>query len=423
MTMAEQGEVEEKKIVQSLTQEAVAEVRERYNEVFAEYPADALKKRVREERQPPPQADGGEDAEAPPPEDMTLVYSEVGLECLHAVFDKVKRDVCPLYEQDGFFLDLGSGAGKAVIAAGLLHPFEKVVGIEKMGCLCEAGTAAAEKFNTVMPEEAYKPTVQLVKGDFVAEYEAKVEPIAPYVNVALAAATFYGTEQLEAMAKLAQAMPGGSVFITFGQKLPERLLIDLGKNPKRRYNVAAKKALSVRGKSPDGIEIVPGPPENDPNGWFLVHTEEFEIVPESMCEKTVKSTCFIFKKIAPFFPFLQAASETAKFEFDLKNAGERLCASLFVKVALGEDITSLVELGYTPPEDAPGDTVDFEAGVPTNWADAEALPKSGIFKGEYRCDNEKRNFQLRTELLKEYGDQKGTGAWKGADWVAAPVAT
>ena len=47
----------------------------------------------------------------------------------------VKEKDMPLFANKGVFVDLGSGSGKACLAAQLLHPFEKVVGIETIQCL------------------------------------------------------------------------------------------------------------------------------------------------------------------------------------------------------------------------------------------------------------------------------------------------
>merc|ERR1711988_650481 len=73
-----------------------------------------------------------------------LTYSEVSMEIVHMLLNKIKGEsgIAKLYAGKGVFLDLGSGCGKGCIAAGLLHPFEKVVGVEVVSCLCDAATAA-----------------------------------------------------------------------------------------------------------------------------------------------------------------------------------------------------------------------------------------------------------------------------------------
>jgi hypothetical protein len=45
-------------------------------------------------------------------------------------FSIIKKKFNLLQEPGGIFYDLGSGAGKGVIAASLLHPFDRCTGIE-----------------------------------------------------------------------------------------------------------------------------------------------------------------------------------------------------------------------------------------------------------------------------------------------------
>lgn len=396
--MAEQ--VEEREPSKPLEEEGFNEAKNYFTEVFREAAPDILKLKSRNERQLAA-GDGGQ-------EDRSLVYSEVDIDSLNNILNKVKGNFGPLYDREGMFVDLGSGAGKACIAAGLLHSFEKVLGMEKVSCLAEEAKKAQEAYNNLqMPEDAYKPTVELIQGDFVTECENRLVPQAQLITLCMAAATFFGQEQLDAMEKLAEAMPNGSIFITFGQKLPSRLIIDVNRSPAKRYNVAAKKALSVRGREPEGIPIVPEPPENNPNGWFQVHTDEIQLA-------SGKSTYFIYKKIGAFFPFLKP--EDARFELDLARPDQRLCASLFVALSVAEKATNLVEVTYKP-EEGPEETFAF--GLPATWTDPDAMPQAGVFKGMYVCDKQDCNYKFRMELLEKYrGQRGGNGRWSGGFWDA-----
>lgn len=251
-----------------------------YDSIFAEFGAIDLKEKSRAERKENEKQDI-----------KSLTYSELDVPTMHQLLNKVKRDHGPLFESKGIFLDLGSGAGKACIAAGLLHPFQKVVGIECMQCLNSASTAAAAKYQEAqLPEGVIKPEVEFIQGDFVSEFEAKLEAIAPEVVVCLAVSTCFGEAELNAMGTMASKMPDESVFITFTQGLPESLVIDLDRNPAQRRCVAVKKALAKRGVEPSSVEINVEPPANDPFGWTLVHTERMQTLGGA-------STCFIYKKI------------------------------------------------------------------------------------------------------------------------------
>lgn len=373
-----------------------------FDEVFASQQASDLKLKARTWRK---QAA----TEAETKEDDTLVYSEIEIDTLNIVLNKVKTDFGPLFDSKGFFLDLGAGAGKACVAAGLLHSFEKVMGIEKVPPLVEA--YSNEAYNNVQVSEDFvKPPVKIEAGDFAADFDAKLADLAPSVTFALAVATFYGPAQLEAMVKLAEAMPACSIFVTFGQKLPAKLLIDLDRSPAQRYNVAAKKALSMRGVTPDGIAITADQPVNNPNGWFPVHSEEVQLA-------WGKSTYFVYKKVGAFFPFLQP--EGAKFELSMEDEASRLCANLFVKLSMKEKASNLVECTY---KNAEGTEDSFAQGVPAGWEDVEAMPKEGVFKGMYQCATEDCSFEFRKQLLTEYQYYSaGTGAWKAGAWEATPV--
>lgn len=287
----EQGEPQPE-AVPPLAEEAFGPRKAVFDALFEAHAADNLKVKARAERMA---------EEAPLANVKGLPYSEVSMEVVHKLLNTIKEtEIAKLYQGKGVFLDLGSGAGKACVAAGLLHPFEKVVGVEIVQCLGDAAAAACALLGeAVLPDGCMKPEIELVKGDFVAEFDSKVEPIAPQVAVCFANATGFEEEQMGALEKLAKLMPYESVVVTFSKKLPESLIIDENRSPKQRYAEAVKKALAVRGAEPDTIEIVAEPPVNDPKGFYLVHSEEVQLLSGAV-------TCFIFKK-APAPPEAEAA--------------------------------------------------------------------------------------------------------------------
>ena len=76
--------------------------------------------------------------------------------------------------ETGVFYDLGSGTGKGVISAALLHPFEKVVGVEILEKLVTASLELVEKYNLLMPAKTEEspelfptiPPIEIQKNDF-----------------------------------------------------------------------------------------------------------------------------------------------------------------------------------------------------------------------------------------------------------------
>jgi len=251
-----------------------------FDEIFAEVKAQDIKAKSIAERK---------ENEL---QDKALTYGEIDMPLMNQILNTVKTNSGPLYEK-GVFLDLGSGVGKACVAAALLHPFEKVVGIETLQSLSDVGAAAAAKYQEAqLPEGAAKPELQLVKGDFVAELEAHVEPVASRVTVCFALATCYGEKEMQAIVATARKMPANAFLVSFSQGLPESFLIDTERNPKQRRAAAVRKACSKRGVlPPPADEIVALPPVNDPDGFTLVHKEAVQVPWGS------PATIFVYKKV------------------------------------------------------------------------------------------------------------------------------
>lgn len=182
-------------------------------ELYAECDAEKAKAMSKEAR-----------AGMDPPAGANLVYAELDIASMHSILNLLRSQYGPLFVGQGVFVDLGSGVGKAAVAAALLHPFQKVVGIEYLAPLHAVASDVQGKFAaaaaTVLEEGKTPPEVSFMTGDFVAEVAGSLEPIAAECKVALAVATCYLEPQLKAMAKFAAKMPENSIFITFGQQLP-----------------------------------------------------------------------------------------------------------------------------------------------------------------------------------------------------------
>jgi hypothetical protein len=217
----------------------------------------------------------------------------------------LKNQHTRLYAGKGIFLDVGSGVGKACIAAGLVHPFEKVIGIETLQCLDDFAKSAHTKYMEVtMPGDppAEKPEIQLIKGDFVADLEATLAPIAPQIAVCLAVATCLGDAELNALATLADKMSDNAIFVTISQVLPDRVIGGDKKLPQERYRDLLKIALSQRGTDPATVDIDPNPPDAKPGGWRLLHEEDVSLPvsgakTESGGPMELTTKLFVFKRL------------------------------------------------------------------------------------------------------------------------------
>eukprot|EP00439_Symbiodinium_sp_Y106_P059820 s1754_g8.t1 len=282
-----------------------------FEELFKDHPALEVKQKSmaeRKEKEAPPPREEGEDApevvEVPEP-NIALAYSELSFSVMDRFVNLVKEmhlmhwaysEKCgPLFPNRGVFLDLGSGAGKNCLAAALLHPFQKIIGVETLQSLNDVEAAVQAKFAEVeLPEGMTKPELSFVKGDFVAEFDSVLEAIVPEVTFAVVVATTFGDPEMQAVAKLAQKMPEGACLMTVTQKLEDSLVVDVNREPRKRRALATRKALAQRGVEPKGIEIELEAAENDPNGWRLKHSDSLEL-------EWGTTSCYLYKKYT--YPF------------------------------------------------------------------------------------------------------------------------
>mmetsp|Transcript_15591 Transcript_15591/g.36776 ORF Transcript_15591/g.36776 Transcript_15591/m.36776 type:complete len:481 (+) Transcript_15591:70-1512(+) len=286
--------------VPPLTEEELAARAAIFEEIFKDFPALEVKQKSmaeRKEKEAPPPVEEGEDQEVPqaPEPNIALAYSELSFAVMNSLINFVKEKNGPLFPSQGVFLDLGSGAGKNCLAAALLNPFQKIIGVETLQSLNDVEAAAQAKYAEVeLPEGVVKPEISFVKGDFTTEFESVLEGIAPEVTVAVVVATTFGDAEMQAVAKLAQKMPEGASLITVTQTLEESLVVDVNREPRKRRASATRKALAQRGVEPKGIEIELEAAENDPNGWRLKHTDSLEL-------EWGTTTCYLYKKYT--YPF------------------------------------------------------------------------------------------------------------------------
>jgi len=109
-----------------------------------------------------------------------LVYGEISFEALGITFEKIKKRYGRpnigssgpsgfMQTRGGFFYDLGSGTGKPVIAAAVLHNFDVCVGIEILEGLHTASLELQSSYATKGKAKLARDVqteVVLLKGDF-----------------------------------------------------------------------------------------------------------------------------------------------------------------------------------------------------------------------------------------------------------------
>lgn len=275
-----------------LDEEQTEERKKLFEEIFADFPTNKVKLASIEERKANDKA-----------EDQSLTYGELDFAIVNNLITMLKNQHTRFYAGSGIFLDLGSGCGKACVAAALSHQFEKVVGVETMACLDEFAQKANEKYKEVVipvkegEPAAEKAEIQFIKGDFVADLATTLEPIAPQIAVCVAVATCFGEEQMNTLATLATKMADNALIVTYSQELPDWVIGGDKKLPQERYRDHLKIALAKRGTDPANVDIDPNPPDGQPGGWRLIHEEDVSL-PVGGAPMELPTKCFVFKKVA-----------------------------------------------------------------------------------------------------------------------------
>lgn len=97
--------------------------------------------------------------------DRSHTYGEVLPESFYKILSAVKP------KEDEVFYDLGSGTGRAVFLAGLLYPFSRVNGIEKLSELWQTSKIIQNKFDSEvrpgLPDGKKNLRINFIRGDFL----------------------------------------------------------------------------------------------------------------------------------------------------------------------------------------------------------------------------------------------------------------
>lgn len=143
--------------------------------------------------------------------DRNLTYGEID-------FDGFLNILCdiPKIDQRKVFYDLGSGVGKAVMAAALLGNFRKAVGIEILSPL-HFQTATISR---ALKEDKYfqnnknnLPEISFLQKDFLKHDYQEADLV--FIN-----STCFSQELMYALSESLQTIPSGGIVLTVSQSLP-----------------------------------------------------------------------------------------------------------------------------------------------------------------------------------------------------------
>lgn len=109
-------------------------------------------------------------------DDSTLTYGEVDFVSIGEIFAAINNRYGGI-PKGGKFYDLGSGTGKGVVAAALLHNFEECIGIELLQGLYGISCSLKNKYDSEFPKIAGEnpdlfesvPKVTMIQGDILED--------------------------------------------------------------------------------------------------------------------------------------------------------------------------------------------------------------------------------------------------------------
>ncbi|ETI39423.1 hypothetical protein L914_14402 [Phytophthora nicotianae] len=197
-------------VVSALSEETMTSLTQIFETLYLEHPLKVSKKASRDERR---------DREFI---SMSLVYGEIAFEPFKVVLDVLKRWHHVLNKPGGIFLDIGSGSGKAVFAAALLHDFDACYGIEVLEGLHSISQEVLQRWekiikpNCALSLQKKRTRISFTRGDALTmDWPANADVV--FLN-----STCFGERLMYALArKLALCCKPGAIVITATHKLPD----------------------------------------------------------------------------------------------------------------------------------------------------------------------------------------------------------
>lgn len=137
------------------------------------------------------------------------------------IYEYIKQEFGEITE--GNFYDLGSGSGKAVIAMSLIHPFNKLIGIEYLENLVNLGLGVKRNYDNSIQDkfEKYRQVftfetpnqIEFIQGDFLKQSWEDT-------SVIFANSTCFSLDMMASIANKAnKECKPGTIIITFTKRL------------------------------------------------------------------------------------------------------------------------------------------------------------------------------------------------------------
>lgn len=148
-----------------------------------------------------------------------LAYSEVTFRGVADLLRDLRENLKlpTMTRGGGKFVDLGSGVGKAVLAAAMAHSFSEVVGVEMLQSLHEAAVHALDRYDEMvrpkLPPPGRRTAVQFLRDDFT---------MVPWLDadMVFCVSTTFDATVMSRIAALSNDMRRGALFVTTTTRLP-----------------------------------------------------------------------------------------------------------------------------------------------------------------------------------------------------------
>jgi hypothetical protein len=142
-------------------------------------------------------------------EQKSLIYGEVDFASFYRVLRKIN------VKPGGTFYDLGSGTGKALMAARLTRDFRRCIGIEILEGLHQAAVKVVDKYNA-----NFRQYLNSGQSQHASVYEGSfLDHDWTNGDLVFANSTCFDDGLMEKMSKMAEGMAPGSIFVTFTKGL------------------------------------------------------------------------------------------------------------------------------------------------------------------------------------------------------------
>jgi len=148
----------------------------------------------------------------------TLVYGEIMFEPFAIAFQKIKQLYGGLTKRGGVFVDVGSGTGKPVFGAALLHDFTQCKGVEILTGLHNASLELLERWKSDEIQALLSPTQRLIDISFVLGDARKLD--WSDADVIFMNSTCYDETLMLELATVADRVKKDAFCITFTRRLP-----------------------------------------------------------------------------------------------------------------------------------------------------------------------------------------------------------